>query len=147
MFTATEGEYSSPILIDTLVDMAVYAIKWLAIICEIRPEDFRTWATTVYATTMDIPQVEALKMFDMLVTEKGVIEYARFGLHQQEIDEDKGELPRSESELKSSYSNDAYSAYADILGKDIHQLTVEERELAIKLALSGLPRYEDREEL
>ncbi len=52
-------------LVDTLVDLALYSLKWLAVIKQLRPEDLEKWIDKVYChdTSTD---PEAAKAFIFL---------------------------------------------------------------------------------
>ncbi len=58
-------------LVDTLVDTAMYALKWLAVIKRIRPEDMEAWVADVYCRDTGMESGEALaKYFDEILTDK-----------------------------------------------------------------------------
>lgn len=50
-------------LIDTLIDTAVYALKWVAVIKRIRPDDLDKWVRSVYARDTGVDPDEASKAF------------------------------------------------------------------------------------
>ncbi len=106
---------NSPVLVDTLIDTVIYALKWLAVIKVLRPEDIQEWMALTYARTMNVSSEKAM---DLL-------------------------FDHSDEKPPAAF----YDSYAEQLGLDVRELTYEEKKLAVKLALSGSPRDEDREEL
>lgn len=52
-------------LIDTLVDLALYSLKWLAVIRRIRPEDMEQWIDEVYLRNVEIDPMDAFILFGM----------------------------------------------------------------------------------
>lgn len=49
-------------LIDTLVDLALYSLKWLAIVKQLRPEDLEMWIERAYCHDTNI-SVESAKVY------------------------------------------------------------------------------------
>lgn len=59
-------------LVDTLVDTAMYSLKWLAVIEKVRPEDLEKWVEQVYAKELGISKHNAMyKLFPRKLTASG----------------------------------------------------------------------------
>lgn len=58
-------------LVDNLIDTAMYALKWVAVIRKLRPEDFKAWIEQVYCrdTGMDLDMALLLFADDMTLAE------------------------------------------------------------------------------
>lgn len=65
VFSGEEGN-NGVTLVDTLVDTAMYALKWLAVIKQIRPDDMEMWIATVFCKETGIEMKQAMEMFGML---------------------------------------------------------------------------------
>jgi hypothetical protein len=52
-------------LIDTLVDLAIYALKWVAVIKVIRPADLEEWVLTQYVKDTKMSNPDALAAFGL----------------------------------------------------------------------------------
>lgn len=59
----TAGEYSAG-LVDTLVDVTLYAVKWLAVIQVLRPEDFQKWLREAYCPYMGVEYDDVMLWFN-----------------------------------------------------------------------------------
>lgn len=64
VFSGEQGN-NGVTLVDTLVDIAVYAMKWLAVIKQIRPEDMEMWIGEVFCKETGIDIKQAMDMFEM----------------------------------------------------------------------------------
>jgi hypothetical protein len=53
------------LLVDTLIDSAVYSIKWLAVIGKIRPKDLHDWLAGTFCPATNISIAQARKMFGL----------------------------------------------------------------------------------
>lgn len=53
-------------LIDTLVDTAMYSLKWLDVISKIRPEDFKEWLRTVYCKDTGMTYKDVVEVYPFL---------------------------------------------------------------------------------
>lgn len=51
-------------LVDTLIDLAMYSLKWVAIIRHIRPDDLQAWIERVYCHDTGMELQDALKLFN-----------------------------------------------------------------------------------
>ena len=58
-------EHDGVTLIDTLVDTAMYSLKWLAVIRELRPETFDEWIKQVYCSDTGDTFDEACTEFNL----------------------------------------------------------------------------------
>ena len=125
-----EESGNSSLLVDVLVDMAIYAIKWLAVIYEIRPEDLQNWVATTYATTMRMPPDQALELFEIPINMRKV---------------PVGEIHEGEAGIE--VTERVFEAYAKHIGMEVDQLTPEDKNSAF-WAINLIPETdEDREEL
>ncbi|KKN62957.1 hypothetical protein LCGC14_0506670 [marine sediment metagenome] len=116
-----------PLLVDVLVDMAIYAVKWLAVIYEIRPEDLQNWVATTYATAMHVPPEHALEWFkleDVPVTNPDDFAPDNPSRYQL-LHPLSGDIDEVEAVKEEMFS--AFEAYAFQLNKEVQQLSDEEK--------------------
>ena len=52
-------------LVDTLVDNAIYSLKWLAVIKQLRPQDLERWLKEVYCPDTTMPLEDAMRLFGL----------------------------------------------------------------------------------
>lgn len=61
-------------LVDTLADLAIYSLKWLAVIKVIRRDDLRDWVLNTYQKDTGMPPGKALGLFGLKeITDRDVI--------------------------------------------------------------------------
>lgn len=66
VFAGDIGGNDGKTLVDTLVDMCVYAAKWLAVIMEIRPYDVGKWITSTYVPALHMSEDLAMNKLGMV---------------------------------------------------------------------------------
>lgn len=66
VFSGEEVGNAGVTLVDTLVDTAMYALKWLAVIQQVRPGDMERWIAEVYAKEVGMDVEDALVLFGVV---------------------------------------------------------------------------------
>lgn len=87
VFSGEEGN-NGVTLVDTLVDAAMYALKWLAVIRQIRPEDMEMWVGSVFCKETGIEVKQAMEMFGMWDAEGAAADVT-----EELLSEETGMLP------------------------------------------------------
>lgn len=52
-------------MVDTLVDISIYSLKWLAVILATKEDAFKVWVDDIFAKELEITQKEALNFFGL----------------------------------------------------------------------------------
>ena len=65
--TFDDGGSNGVTLVDTLVDTAMYALKWIAIIKHVREQDLHDWIVRTYCHDTSMSVEEALELFGFTI--------------------------------------------------------------------------------